>query len=271
MDFPKDQISSLLDQGLSNSAQMLGCFLVSSSSVSAETSPHLKAENLVLLGDALVKEKEFKRAVHMFKQALHYQKLIPKPTTTRSSLSATSRLSSPNSFSISGINENEVKFKIASSLYALSDNRAALLEMEGIPSKARTFQMNLLMGKLYHGAKHTRSAVTSYKECLRNCPYAMEAIVALAELGVSSKDIISLLSQTHNRTGKPPFDQLDSSRWLQPFHIARINRMEIQSIPIPVASSPNHKLLRLNPPLTTPIKYHHTATSTSNNQCSLLI
>ncbi|XP_059632690.1 anaphase-promoting complex subunit 7 [Cornus florida] len=216
MDVPKDQISALLDHGLYNSAQMLGCFLISSSSINAETSPHVKAENLVLLGDALFREREYRRAIHTYKQALQHYKIVPKQNTmTRNSLSTSNRSSSPNSFNMSGINENEVKFKVASCHCALNENRAALVEMEGIPSKARNLQMNLMMGKLYRNSRHTRAAFACYKECLRNCPYIIEAIVALAELGVAAKDIISLFPQTPNRSGRPPFDHFDSSRWLQ--------------------------------------------------------
>lgn len=216
MDVPKDQIAILLDHGLYSSAQMLGCFLVSSSAVNAETSPHVKAENLVLLGDALFREKEYRRAIHTYKQALQHYKIIPKQnTTTRSSLPPSNRSSSPNSYNISAMNENEVKFKIASCHCALSENRAALVEMEGIPNKARNLQMNLLMGKLYRNSRHNRAAMYCYKECLRHCPYVFEALTALAELGATAKDIISLFPQTPNRSGRPPFDHFDSSRWLQ--------------------------------------------------------
>ncbi|KAE9455256.1 hypothetical protein C3L33_12852, partial [Rhododendron williamsianum] len=272
MEVPKDQISTLLDLGLSNSAQMLGCFLVSSSTVNADTSPHVKAENLVLLGD------------HIYKQALQHCKIGPKQSTVaRNSLSAPNRSSSPNSFNLLGINENEVKFKIASCHCSLNENRAALVEMEGIPSKSRNLQMNLLMGKLYRNSAQTRAAIACYKESLRSsrtrcgfvivvldiecerlsllplfvsvgffgfiwkewtrntfedveilaskaqrdvqlaveylmiahCHYVIEAIIALAELGVPAKDIISLFPQTPNRSGRPPFDHVDSSRWLQ--------------------------------------------------------
>nr|GEU67079.1 anaphase-promoting complex subunit 7 [Tanacetum cinerariifolium] len=153
-----------------------GCFLVSSSSVSNETSPHLKAEYLALHGDALLRDKEYRRAIHVYKQALQYHKIVPRVnSTTRSSLSA----------------------------------------MEAIPSKARNLQMNLLMGKLYRYSKHIRPCITCYKECLRHCPYVIEAITALAELGVQAKDIFLLLPQTPSRSGRPPFDQFESSRWLQ--------------------------------------------------------
>ncbi|PRQ39109.1 putative tetratricopeptide-like helical domain-containing protein [Rosa chinensis] len=215
MDVPKDQIATLMEHGLYTSAQMLGCFLVSSPAANAEVTPHLKADSLVLLGDSLFREREFRRAIHTYKQALQVCKLISKtnPTSSRSSL-VSNRSSSPNVFNISGINENEVKFKIASCQCALSEYGAALAEMDNIPSKMRNLQMNLLMGKLYRYSRQNRSAVSCFKECLRSCPYVFEAIIALAELGVSAKDIISLIPQTPNRSGRASFDHLDSSRWL---------------------------------------------------------
>eukprot|EP00252_Welwitschia_mirabilis_P013278 TRINITY_DN29263_c0_g1_i1.p1 TRINITY_DN29263_c0_g1~~TRINITY_DN29263_c0_g1_i1.p1 ORF type:complete len:415 (-),score=106.73 TRINITY_DN29263_c0_g1_i1:72-1274(-) len=54
----------------------------------------------------------------------------------------------------------------------------------------------------------------AYKEALRQCPYVLEAIAALAELGLSLKDIIYVLQQAQNRTGKISSDP-ETLRWLQ--------------------------------------------------------
>ncbi|XP_075487663.1 anaphase-promoting complex subunit 7-like isoform X1 [Primulina tabacum] len=155
----------------------------------------------------------------IYKQALQYHKIIPKRNaaaslTIRSSLSAANRSSSPGSLNPSALNENEVKFKIATCHNSLNENKAALAEMEGIPSKSRNLEMNLMMAKLYRNSRHTRAAIGCFKECLRNCPYILDAIIVLAELGVSAKDIISLFPQAPKRSGRPPFDYSDSSRWL---------------------------------------------------------
>ncbi|KAI3979660.1 hypothetical protein MKX01_013755 [Papaver californicum] len=211
MDVPRDQIASLVDLGLYDSAQKLSCFLLSSSTTNADTNSHLKADSYVHLGDSLYGEKEHKRAMYMYKQALNLCKIIPKQTmaSSRGSLSTSNRSSSPNSVN--------VKFKITLCQSALNDNRAALVEMEVIPSKARTLRMNLTLAKLYRYSRHNRAAVSCYKECLRHCPYILEAITALAELGVVAKDILTLFPQTPSRNGRPPFDNFDSSRWLQRF------------------------------------------------------
>ncbi|XP_078168387.1 tetratricopeptide repeat (TPR)-containing protein isoform X2 [Carex rostrata] len=216
MEISKDQMSMLLENNLFESAQMLGCFLVSSSASNPETNPYLKAEYLVLQGDAFYGGKEYRRALSAYKQALQNCKNIPRQgsNSTRASLSATSRSPSPSSFSISTINENEVKFKVALCHSALNEYRSALFEMEGIASKARTLRMNLTMGKLYRISRNNRASSTCYKECLRQCPYVLEAITALAELGVSSKEIILLLSQTPPKVGRFSSDYLDSQRWL---------------------------------------------------------
>ncbi|WJX74020.1 hypothetical protein P8452_57734 [Trifolium repens] len=66
--------------------------------------------------------------------------------------------------------------------------------MKGIPSKAKNLPMNLLLGKLYR-ISHGRAVVAIYKECLRHCPFILEAITALSELGSTAKDIISLFPQ----------------------------------------------------------------------------
>lgn len=220
MDVPKDHLSVLLDHGLYSSALMLGCFAVSSNSANPESSLHIKAESLVLFGDSLFKEKEYRRAIQMYKQALQCHKMLPKQNaaatpTTRSSMTALNRSSSPSSFNTSAINDNEIKFKIAKCHSLLGENRASLAEMEGIPSKSRNLEMNLMMGKLYRNSRHTRAAIGCFKECLRNCPYVIEAIIALAELGVSAKDIMSLFSQITGRSGKTNSEHIDSSRWLQ--------------------------------------------------------
>ncbi|KAJ4836183.1 Anaphase-promoting complex subunit 7 [Turnera subulata] len=55
-----------------------------------------------------------------------YYKIIPKQNLTASPNLLSTRSSSPNSFNIPAISENEVKFKIASCLSALNETRAAL-------------------------------------------------------------------------------------------------------------------------------------------------
>ncbi|KAI9121081.1 hypothetical protein K1719_008114 [Acacia pycnantha] len=61
MEVLKDQIVTLLENGLHDLAQMLA-----------------------LLGDTFFREREYRRAIHNYKQALQYYKMIPKQNTPSS-------------------------------------------------------------------------------------------------------------------------------------------------------------------------------------------
>ncbi|CAL4902937.1 unnamed protein product [Urochloa decumbens] len=215
MEAARESMAALLDAGLFASAQTLGCFLVSSAGSSNDAGMSMKVESLVLHGDALYGEKEFRRALNAYKQAMQYSRSIPRQATSniRSSVSTTGRSPSPNSSNLLSFNENEVKFKIALCHSALCEHREALQEMEGIPSKVRTLKMNLMLGKLYRISRNSRSAAVCYKECLRQCPYVFEAITALAEMGLSAKEFSILFLQAPNRGGKLPSDSVDPQRW----------------------------------------------------------
>ncbi|XP_066364588.1 anaphase-promoting complex subunit 7-like isoform X3 [Miscanthus floridulus] len=215
MEAARESMAALLDAGLFGLAETLGCFLVSSAGAGNDAGMSMKVESLVQHGDALYGEKEFRRALNAYKQAMQYSRSIPRQATsnTRSSVSATGRSPSPNSSNLLSFNENEVKFKIALCHSALYEHREALHEMEGIPSKVRTLKMNMMLGKLYRISKNSRTAAVCYKECLRQCPYVFEAITALAEMGLSAKEFSLLFPQAPNRGGKVPGDFVDAQRW----------------------------------------------------------
>lgn len=215
MEVPRDQLQLLIDNNLYDSAEMLGCFLMSSTTSGIDISPSVRAENMVLFADALYGKKEYRRALNVYRTAYHCSKLIPKQSVSgsRNILPIGNRTSSANPIHVSPFNENEVKFKIGLCHMELHDIRAALTEMEGIPSKLRTLRINLTMGKLYRMTSYDRAACISYKECLRQCPYTLEAIVALADMGVALKEIQSVLPQAQSKSGKLPSD-LEHVRWL---------------------------------------------------------
>ncbi|XP_066362644.1 anaphase-promoting complex subunit 7-like isoform X1 [Miscanthus floridulus] len=215
MEAARESMAALLDAGLFGPAQTLGCFLVSSAGAGNDAGMSMKVESLVQHGDALYGEKEFRRALNAYKQAMQYSRSIPRQATSnaRSSVSATGRSPSPNSSNLLSFNENEVKFKIALCHSALCEHREALHEMEGIPSKVRTLKMNMMLGKLYRISRNSRTAAVCYKECLRQCPYVFEAITALAEMGLSAKEFSLLFPQAPNRGGKVLGDFVDAQRW----------------------------------------------------------
>lgn len=215
MEVFREQMLFLLEQNLYDSAEILGCFLMSAIGSSADLSPTARAENLILFADALYGKKEYRRALNIYRQALQQCRVSPKQNLNsggRSTLQAGSRSSSASPTHAQLMNEHEVKYKIALCHLAVNDSRSALSEMEGIPSKARTLHINLTLARLYRVTGYERAAIAFYKECLRQCPYAMEAIIALAELGVTHKEI---QPQGQSKNTRLTNGHLDQVRWLQ--------------------------------------------------------
>ncbi|BBN12265.1 anaphase-promoting complex subunit 7 [Marchantia polymorpha subsp. ruderalis] len=218
MEVLRDQMTALLEQGLYDSAEILGGFLMSATASNSDLPPSTRAENMVLLADALYGRKEYRRALNLYRQAVQQCRVTPKQTVSggRSSVQATSRPPSVNSLHASTINENEVKYKIGLCHLAVHDTRAALSEMEGIPPKARNLKINLTLAKLYRSTGYDRAATAAYKECLRISPYVLEAVIALAELGVAAKELHSLLPQVGVRKMSSTFGHVLSTRKVQP-------------------------------------------------------
>ncbi|GBG83456.1 hypothetical protein CBR_g37168 [Chara braunii] len=227
MDCMREQMAGFIEHGLFDSAQMLGNFLIGASSANNELLPSARAEILVYYGDALFGKKEYRRALNVYRQALQLCRVSPRSSYfargagggTKLAGSGGGGASTPGQgyAAPSGIPEGEVKFKMGLCHLAVKETRSALAELETIPSRSRTLRINLTLAKLYHQTGYDRAAVASYRECLRQCPYVLEAIVALAQLGCSAKEIQLLLPQPQTKNGRASNDQFDPSRWLQRF------------------------------------------------------
>ena len=212
----------LLAAEMWESAEALGGFLCSASPrippdavASAE-----RARHLALFGDALLGKGEHRRALNAFRQALSVNRLAPKVptgnnrssamgtpetpatpgispstpggmTTPRSSENAAAFLAPPPpppSSSSRPVDEASLKFKIGRCHLALREYRAALAELETIPARARTLPVTMTLAKTYRRTGYERAAVACYKEVVRDCPYAVDAIAALAELMLGRGD-----------------------------------------------------------------------------------
>lgn len=216
MEAIREQMVALLDQGLYDSAELLGGFLLSATVASGDLAAASRADNLMLFGDALYGRREYRRALSMYRQAQQHCRMTPKPPGGRIPTPQGTRPLSNSSTQLSHVSENEVRYKIGLCHLAVQDVRAALAEMEGIPPRARTLRINLVLAKLYRMTGYERASIASYRECLRQNPYLLEAIIALAELGVPAKEICALFPQGAGKSSRPN-DHMDQARWLQTF------------------------------------------------------
>jgi anaphase-promoting complex subunit 7 len=144
----------------------------------------------ILYGDSLLGLKEFKRALVYYKRALHYH-----ATSTHK------KVLTPPADVVA-----QLRYKMTQCLIETEAEsncaRAAITMMEGIPPAHRTLCMLMLLGKLYQESGMDASATTTYKAALELNPCAIEAMMALIDLGVSSADISNYLEELgeENRT-----------------------------------------------------------------------
>eukprot|EP00898_Chlorokybus_atmophyticus_P007705 jgi/Chlat1/7936/Chrsp68S07367 len=190
----QEQMATLLQQGLYDSAELLGHFLRTAANAT-EAPAGTRAQNTVLLADALVGKKDYKRALSYYRQSLA---IIRVP-----GIKGASGPVLPD--------EHEVKFKMVRCMIELKEHRNAIAELETVPSSSKTPAMHVTLAKLYQHTGYDRAAILSYKECLRHCPYALEALVALAQLGVPTHELQPLLPQAS--PSKPGAN--DVVRWVQ--------------------------------------------------------
>lgn len=172
------------DLDLHDSVALLGTFMLSASAraahdTAAGITPNRSPEVFVRYGDALAGMGEHRRAIAQYREALRAR----KPAT---------RSANPPSQRQPCDTEPEIKLRIARSHVALKEHKAAMTVLETLPARSRTLQITLLLAKVYRSSGIDRAAASCYKEALRQCPFAVEAVVALAQLGERPQDLVAL-------------------------------------------------------------------------------
>ena len=221
-------MKTLLAAEMWDSAEALGGFLCSASGGSDVAASADHARHLSLLGDALLGKREHRRALNAFRQALSVNRLAPKVPTGNDNGSA-SMMGTPETPATPGLMPS-TPGSMATPRSAdgiTSDNQGvpsggngaprrrggAQVQDRPVPSRAarvprtrwqnskpsrlerRTLPVTMTLAKTYRRTGYERAAVACYKEVVRGCPYAVDAIAALAELGCSGEEIRSLLPE----------------------------------------------------------------------------
>ncbi|KPP69091.1 anaphase-promoting complex subunit 7-like [Scleropages formosus] len=151
-------------------------------------SPAQKYQLLVYHADALFHDKEYRNAACKYSMALQQKKVLSKTSKVRPSTGGTASSLQAQSLP----SEIEVKYKIAECYTILKLDKDAISVLDGIPSRQRTPKVNMMLANLYRKAGQERSAVTSYKEVLRQCPLALDAIIGLLSLSVKGAEVASM-------------------------------------------------------------------------------
>ncbi|XP_045056776.1 anaphase-promoting complex subunit 7 isoform X4 [Desmodus rotundus] len=151
-------------------------------------SPSQKYQLLVYHADSLFHDKEYRNAVSKYTMALQQKKALSKTSKVRPSTGNSA--STPQSQCLPS--EIEVKYKMAECYTMLKQDKDAIAILDGIPSRQRTPKINMMLANLYKKAGQERPSVTSYKEVLRQCPLALDAILGLLSLSVKGAEVASM-------------------------------------------------------------------------------
>lgn len=136
----------------------------------------MKLQIILYYADALYNNHQYLQAENLYRQALQFRKNI--------------LFKSKNSNHKINDNQNEmisdadVKYKIHLCCIALKQKTAAAEILQMISARLRTPKMNMALGNLYKDIGMERVAITCFKEVLRECPLALEAVDNLLKLGI---------------------------------------------------------------------------------------
>ncbi|KAH8313975.1 hypothetical protein KR067_006365, partial [Drosophila pandora] len=102
----------------------------------------------------------------------------------------------------------ELRRRLAECYKEIGEFFQAIATLTAIPVKSRTPRVNLMLARLQHrargsstmatsitslGCRNKKEATLAYKDLVRDCPMALQAIEALLELGVDGNEVNSLV------------------------------------------------------------------------------
>lgn len=186
-----EQIKLLHENGLHSNLIALGSLVLTVAENQPENSllPAARYQTMVYVGWSLQSMGEYRRAEATLKEALQYAKAAAK-----------TKIAKTTDMFKDGLTEIDVKYAMAECNMAVRQYSQALTLLESIPQRHRTPKVNMRLGRLYQQAGMERPAITAYKEVLKECPLALEAVQELLSLGVRGAEVASLMINVHGST-----------------------------------------------------------------------
>lgn len=183
-----EQIKNLHDSGLHSNLIALGSLVLSvaENQMGNVLEPAARYQTWVYMAQSLQSQGEHRRAEATFKEALQYAKAAAKTKAAKTS----------DMFK-EGVTEIDVKYAMAECNIAVRQFTQAVTLLESIPQRHRTPKVNMSLGRLYQQVGMERPAITAYKEVLRECPLALEAVQELLSLGVRGAEVASMMINAH--------------------------------------------------------------------------
>lgn len=144
--------------------------------------PQEHFQTLVYYAESLYQEHQYREAEGVFRQALQAKRILPKGKSPAGKL-----------LEVAIFSEVEIKYKTARCLIEIKRFRDAIVILQSLSIKQRTPKINMLLSRLCHNHGHERSAIGTYKDVLRDCPLAFEAIEGLLSLGTNGIEVNTII------------------------------------------------------------------------------
>ncbi|XP_044272274.1 anaphase-promoting complex subunit 7 [Tribolium madens] len=179
------QLQSMYELELYSNISRVCDLALSASDQKPECLPPLQKFQLLLLyADSLYETQQYAQSENLYRQALQLRKHLLKNKSMSNKITE----SQPELSS-----DVEIRFKIHKCCMALKQVNEAIEMLQSIQARLRTPKINMALGNLYSEAGMERSAITCYKEVLRECPLALEAVENLLKLGVKGVEVNALM------------------------------------------------------------------------------
>ncbi|KAK6641543.1 hypothetical protein RUM44_013255 [Polyplax serrata] len=181
---------------------MLSSFALSIVDHTSEATSPEKFQTYVYYGNSLFHLGQYRRAEAMYNKALQFRKGYFKYVGSNK----TSNLKEY-------MPDMDIKYQIHLCHINLKQNQEAVTVLETIPGKQRSPKVNMALGKLYHLGGMERSSVYAFKEVLKECPLALEAIEGLLNLRLSGAEVQSFVLECATQKGISNIDWVMS--WIK--------------------------------------------------------
>ncbi|XP_034945414.1 anaphase-promoting complex subunit 7 isoform X2 [Chelonus insularis] len=181
-----DQIKLLYDQQLYSNVISLSNLVLSLTDHNNDLlNPTSKFLIYVHCADSYLHLADYRKAESFYRKSLQFRKFLLK------SKNGAKPINQDNYKDLTS--DNDIKYQIHVCLMKMKNQFEALQVLQSIPGKQRTAKINMALAKIFHEQGMERSAITTYKEVLRECPLALEAAEGLLSLGVKGIEVNSLI------------------------------------------------------------------------------
>lgn len=152
----------------------------------AVVTPELEYQTLLYHANSCYYERQYRLAIKQFNAALLMRKTL-------------NRFKNAQLITIETIcrdfTEEEMRYRIALCHRDLAEYSQALAALQALPAKSRSLKVHMLYAKLIKQGSfpNTSEAISAYKDVLKDCPFAFEAIDSLLKHGVDGIEVKSLV------------------------------------------------------------------------------